>query len=117
MAGNFSTVEVEASAIRAANITAALVNSAWPDEFQNGSFAGFIGLGLRTYSHGWMLFKRLPLVETLISQGKLARPLFSLRSPRLGDPAVKTGMLTLGRVDEEYQHLDIQYDDVLQFAR
>lgn len=115
--GNFSTFEVKASAIRATNITAALINSAWPDEFQNGSFAGFMGLGLRTYSHGWMLFKRLPLVETLISQGKLVRPLFSLRSPRLGDPAVMVGTLTLGQIAEEYQDLDIHYDDVLQVAR
>lgn len=92
----------------------ALIDNAMPGSFQNGSFAGILGLGIRAASSQWLQFQKLPLIDTLITQGKLAKPVFSLRFPRLGDPNAMVGVLSLGEIEEEFMVKPIKYSDVVQ---
>lgn len=85
-------------------------------QFQNGSFAGILGLGMRKVSSQWSQFQKLPLIDTLIAGGKLEKPLFSLRFPRLGDPNAIAGVLSLGEIEAEYAVKPIKYSDVAQFS-
>lgn len=87
-----------------------------PGTFQNGSFAGILGLGMRTASTQWLQFQKLPLIDSLITQGKLAKPLFSLRFPRLGDPNAMAGAVSLGEIEGEFIVKPIKYSDVVQFS-
>lgn len=58
----------------------------------------------------------LPFIDTLIAGGKLAKPLFSLRFPRLGDPNAIAGILSLGEIEAEYAVKPIKYSDVVQLS-
>lgn len=95
----------------------ALINTATIDEFQNGSFSGVLGLGLRITSQQWFKYGRLPIIDTLISQNVLKQPLFSLRSPRYGDPERSRGKLMLGAVEDIPESVDVTYRDVVPFSR
>ncbi|KAK7959202.1 uncharacterized protein PG986_004056 [Apiospora aurea] len=114
--GQLATLRANISGLEVGSISAALIDKAMPDLFQHGSFAGILGLGLRTASSQWLQFQKLPLIEMLITQGRLAKPLFSLRFPRLGDPNAMAGVLSLGEIEEEYMLKPIRYSDVVQFS-
>ncbi|KAF2125131.1 acid protease [Dothidotthia symphoricarpi CBS 119687] len=115
--GNLSSISVSLGSLYVENATTALINNATIDEFQNGSFSGVLGLGLRTTSQQWLKYGRLPIVDTLISQNVLKQPVFSLRSPRYGDPEQHTGRLTLGAIESVPQSINITYRDVVPFSR
>ncbi|KAK8062870.1 hypothetical protein PG997_014967 [Apiospora hydei] len=95
---NVSGLEVQILDVKLISYIA-LIDKAMPDSFQHGSFAGILGLGMRTSSSQWLQFQKLPLIDTLITQGKLAKPLFSLRFPRLGDPNAMAGIFSLGEIE------------------
>jgi hypothetical protein len=94
----------------------ALITSAWPHEFQNNSFTGYLSFGLRTTSQIYHKHAKLPILDTLITQRKLARPMFSLRSPRFADPAHEVGKLMLGGMDSGIEEENVAFSDVLPFA-
>ncbi|KAK7963882.1 aspartic peptidase domain-containing protein [Apiospora saccharicola] len=114
--GQLATLRANISGLEVGNVSAALIDNAMPGSFQNGTFAGILGLGMRTASTQWLQFQKLPLVDTLITQGKLAKPLFSLRFPRLGDPNAMAGVLSLGEIEPEFMVKPIKYSDVVQFS-
>ncbi|KAK8113058.1 hypothetical protein PG984_013584 [Apiospora sp. TS-2023a] len=114
--GQLATLRANISGLEVGDVSAALINNAMPGLFQNGSFAGVLGLGMRTASTQWLQFQKQPLVDTLITQGKLAKPLFSLRFPRLGDPNAIAGVLSLGEIESEFMVKPIKYSDVVQFS-
>ncbi|KAK8036231.1 hypothetical protein PG993_008845 [Apiospora rasikravindrae] len=114
--GRLATLRANISGLEVGNVSAALVDEAMPDSFQHGSFAGVLGLGMRTISSQWLQFQKLPLIDTLVIQRKLAKPLFSLRFPRLGDPNAMAGALSLGEIEEEFMVKPIRYSDVVEFS-
>ncbi|KAK7911628.1 hypothetical protein PG985_014109 [Apiospora marii] len=114
--GQLATLRANISGLEVGNVSTALIDNAMPGTFHNGSFAGILGLGMRTASSQWLKFQKLPLVDILITQGKLAKPLFSLRFPRLGDPNAIAGVLSLGEIEEEFMVKPIKYSDVVQFS-
>ncbi|KAK8859752.1 Eukaryotic aspartyl protease [Apiospora arundinis] len=116
MTGELATIRANISGVETSNVSAALINSAMSGQFQNGSFAGILGLGMRKVSSQWSQFQKLPLIDTLIAGGKLEKPLFSLRFPRLGDPNAIAGVLSLGEIEAEYAVKPIKYSDVVQFS-
>ncbi|KAF2019789.1 acid protease [Aaosphaeria arxii CBS 175.79] len=99
------------------NFSAALIEEAWVNEFENGSFAGYLALGMQTTSSIMRKFHLLPFLDTLIAQGHLEKPMFSLSAARYGDPSQPFGRLTLGGIPEEHTNSKITYGDVLPFAR
>jgi hypothetical protein len=95
----------------------ALINSATKNEFQNGSFAGTLGLGLRTVSLSWRQYRRLPVIDSMIAQQKLNQPLFSLRLPRYGDNERNLGVLTLGAVGDTPESANLIFRNIIGFSR
>ncbi|KAK8096907.1 acid protease [Apiospora kogelbergensis] len=116
MTGELVTLRANISGLESGNMSAALVHTAMSGQFQNGSFAGILGLGMRTASSQWSQSRMLPFIDTLIAGGKLAKPLFSLRFPRLGDPNAIAGILSLGEIEAEYAVKPIKYSDVVQLS-
>ncbi|KAK8054594.1 hypothetical protein PG994_009661 [Apiospora phragmitis] len=114
--GQHATLRANISGLEVGNVTAALIDEAMPGSFQNGSFAGILGLGMRTASSQWLQFQKLSFIDTLITQGKLAKPLFSLRFPRLGDPNAMAGAFSIGEIEEEFMMIPTKYSDVVQFS-
>jgi hypothetical protein len=71
-------------------------------EFQNGSFSGILGMGLRNVSRQFYQYQNLPPFDTLVAQERLLAPKFSTVFPRYADPSSpKEGRLTVGGIDEE----------------
>lgn len=96
----------------------ALIDWAMEKEFHDGSFAGVLGLGLRRVSQAWNKYRRLPILDTMIMQKILKRPVLSLSFPRFGDPEQRKGKMMLGDVE---QHLPfastLKYCNVIEFSR
>lgn len=86
-------------------------------EFHNGSFAGVLGLGLRWVSQTWNQYHRLPVLDTMIQQNILKRPVLSLSFPRFGDPEQEKGKLMLGEVQSIPATSPPAYCNVIGFSR
>jgi hypothetical protein len=97
--------------------TPALIDWAMRDEFQNGSFAGTLGLGLRSVSLAWLQHRRLPLMDTLMTQNKLINPSISLQLPRHGDPERDLGKITFGAIEDSQESSNVAFRDVAAFSR
>jgi hypothetical protein len=131
--GNLSSLSVNLAGLEFNNATAgrwyfmtqinhsitipALIDWAMRDEFQNGSFAGTLGLGLRSVSLAWLQHRRLPLMDTLMIQNKLMNPSISLRLPRYGDPERDLGRITFGAIEDSQESSNVAFRDVAAFSR
>lgn len=99
--------------LQLANCVAAVANYSAPNEFQQGTFSGIIGLGLRNTSRQNYYYNRLPLIDSMILGGKLKAPKFSLSLARLGDPESIAGHLTLGAIESLPTNPKITYNEVI----
>ncbi|KAF4334667.1 eukaryotic aspartyl protease [Fusarium beomiforme] len=115
--GNQSILDVEfgAEEMLARDLGVGLVYNAVQMEFQNGSFSGILGMGLRNVSRQFYEFQELPPFDTLVAQKRTRSPKFSTIFPRYADPhSPKEGRLTIGGIDEEAQNgRHITYSDML----
>ncbi|KAI8937502.1 hypothetical protein NX059_005220 [Plenodomus lindquistii] len=112
--GNQTLMDIGLGDITVKKIATGLLNEAASNFFQNGSFSGLLGLGFLNVSRQYYFNNRLPILDTLLQAGTLAKPLFSISLPRLGDPdSPKTGALTLGGIEAGRAESDIQYHEVL----
>ncbi|KAF2159424.1 hypothetical protein M409DRAFT_30042 [Zasmidium cellare ATCC 36951] len=82
-------------------------------EFQDGQFSGIWGLNTRNVSRNWYFNQRLPFMDTLLAQGKLAKPLFSLTFPRRYDPDSIKGSLTIGGIENIPAASKVTYSDMI----
>jgi hypothetical protein len=57
------------------------------------------------------------MMDTLIAQYKLKKPLFSLRLPRYADPERKLGKLTLGEIENIQESQNLVFRDIAPFSR
>ncbi|KAF5238852.1 hypothetical protein FANTH_10180 [Fusarium anthophilum] len=92
-----------------------LVYNAVQMEFQNGSFSGILGMGLRNVSRQFYQYQNLPPFDTLVAQERLLAPKFSTVFPRYADPnSPKEGRLTIGGIDKEASNgRKITYGDIV----
>lgn len=84
-------------------------------EFQNGSFSGILGMGLRNVSRQFYQYQNLRPFDTLVAQDRLLAPKFSTVFPRYADPnSPKEGRLTIGGIDKEASNgRKITYSDIV----
>ncbi|KAF2856646.1 acid protease [Plenodomus tracheiphilus IPT5] len=112
--GNQTLMDIGLGHITVKKIATGLLNEAALDFFQGGSFSGLLGLGFLNVSRQYYFNKRLPLLDTLLQTPNLAKPLFSISLPRLGDPmSPKTGALTIGGIEFGRAGSDLEYHEVL----
>ncbi|VTT79422.1 unnamed protein product [Fusarium fujikuroi] len=101
--------------IIARDLGVGLVYNAVQMEFQNGSFSGILGMGLRNVSRQFYQYQNLPPFDTLVAQEKVLAPKFSTVFPRYADPnSLKEGRLTIGGIDKEASNgRKITYSDIV----
>ncbi|OAL57431.1 acid protease [Pyrenochaeta sp. DS3sAY3a] len=115
--GNLSAVSLNFGSFVMHNATIALIDWATEKEFHNGSFVGVLGLGLRRVSQTWNQYHRLPVLDTMIQQKILKRPVLSLSFPRFGDPKQEKGKMVLGDVESIPGTSPPAYCSVIGFSR
>lgn len=59
----------------------------------------------------------MPIIDTIISHDLLSKPRLSLRMPRYGDPAQRTGQLVIGGIEDTIDNSDMAYGDIVPFSR
>ncbi|KAJ8112117.1 hypothetical protein OPT61_g5442 [Boeremia exigua] len=112
--GKQALMNIGLGGITVEKIGTGLLNESAVEFFQGGSFSGLLGLGFLSVSRQYYFNNRLPLLDTLLQAKTLAKPLFSISLPRLGDPdSPKTGTLTIGGIEAGRSESDIQYHEVL----
>ncbi|KAF5976983.1 eukaryotic aspartyl protease [Fusarium coicis] len=115
--GNQSILDVQFGTkdIVARDLGVGLVYNAVKMEFQNGSFSGILGMGLRNVSRQFYQYQNLPPFDTLVAQERLLAPKFSTVFPRYADPSSpKEGRLTMGGIDKEASNgRKITYSDIV----
>ncbi|KAH7070469.1 aspartic peptidase domain-containing protein [Paraphoma chrysanthemicola] len=112
--GNQSLMDVGLGDITIPKIATGLLYETALDFFQSASFSGVLGLGFLNVSRQYYFNNRLPILDTLLRSGSLAKPLFSISVPRLGDPdSPETGTLTLGGIEAGRAESDLVYHEVL----
>ncbi|KAF5588596.1 eukaryotic aspartyl protease [Fusarium subglutinans] len=102
--GNQSILDVQFGTknIIARDLDVGLVYNAVQMEFQNGTFSGILGMGLRNVSRQFYQHQNLPPFDTLVAQKRVLAPKFSTLFPRYADPnSPKEGRLTIGGIDKE----------------
>ncbi|KAI1857000.1 uncharacterized protein JN550_013493 [Neoarthrinium moseri] len=111
--GNQSLASVNLGGVSIPDLATGLVYSSAAKEFQNGSFAGILGLNMASVSRQVYFNGRDPPFDALAKSSSIAQPKFSVTLPRMGDPeSPKVGRLTIGGIGTELAEDDIKYGPV-----
>ncbi|KAH7082170.1 aspartic peptidase domain-containing protein [Paraphoma chrysanthemicola] len=112
--GNQSLMDIGLGDLTVPKVATGLLYETALNFFQSSSFSGLLGLGFLNVSRQYHFNNRLPIIDTLLRSGGLAKPLFSISVPRLADPdSPETGILTLGGIEAGRAESDLVYHEVL----